>query len=202
MLSYIVSAVNASVSFGTTLLLNHCIQSPTKVMFSVATVLAREGIKLKVSTWMSKQRKKRRSQFTKSFKLTFSNTFKWAKKWRRTGVCAAATKTSVAVGSDHAVVAIDAALKYKSLTATRLEMARAAFEAAALELKAAERGVEDAEKYYKSLQTFCTKQSGRMIGGDIVFVEQWKVPGDNTIETIPKKESVVIKDVQMNDEAL
>jgi hypothetical protein len=63
---------------------------------------------------------------------------------------------------------LDAGMKYKEMAKRRLDAARTSLEAAAIELRAAERGMDDAERYFKSLRlhsvaTPCTN--------DVVFVE-------------------------------
>jgi hypothetical protein len=66
---------------------------------------------------------------------------------------------------------MDAGMKYKELAERRLNAARTAFEAAAVELRAAERGVQDAEKYVESLRSHCDKAKKQHDFNDIVLVE-------------------------------
>ena len=145
-------------------------QSPVRFVLSVATTLVREGFKVKVDTWINKQKRSKRSKFFSSMKLTFKNTISWAKKKRR-----------ITSQSDEVqdIVALDAGMKYKELAKRRLDAARTSFEAAAVELRAAERGMKDAERYVKSLRLHC-KQMGKPNNvrcnciSDVVFVEHAK----------------------------
>ncbi|KAL7461899.1 hypothetical protein ACHAXS_002304 [Conticribra weissflogii] len=81
-------------------------------------------------------------------------------------------KTDPVTGS-HNVVAIDAAMKYKELAEKRAKVARSAFQIAALELRRAERGLEDAEKYLQSVHTVCTDK-GWSENHDFILIEQQK----------------------------
>ena len=98
--------------------------------------------------------------------LKISKTFRWA----NTNNSRKRASPRV-VGGEHDIIAIDAALKYETLAKMRLDRARANVEAAAKELKEAERGVEDAKKYTKSVKSYCKKcQENQANASDYVFV--------------------------------
>lgn len=129
-------------------------QTPLRFFCSVVTTLVREGVKVKVDTWIHTQ--KQRRILVSKLKIFSCLKFKW--------------KNRVECHSDEAldVVALDAGMKYKELAKRRLDAARKSFEDAAVELRAAEDGMQDAERYFKSLRSHSV---GTSRTSDIVFVE-------------------------------
>lgn len=95
-------------------------------------------------------------------RLTFKKSIRWA-KWGRKG-------KKDQDGEIHDVMTIGAGMKYKELAERRLNAARAAFEAAAVELRAAERGMRDAEKYVDSMRSLCDKVNNQHELNDAVLV--------------------------------
>jgi len=79
------------------------------------------------------------------------------------------------------VLAVDAARKYKELAEKRAQAARSAFKIAALELRRAERSLEDAETYLQSIRSFCLDKEGRE-NHDFVLIEHEKVNEEDTQE--------------------
>mmetsp|Transcript_15209 Transcript_15209/g.19543 ORF Transcript_15209/g.19543 Transcript_15209/m.19543 type:complete len:165 (+) Transcript_15209:3-497(+) len=128
-------------------------QSPVRFVILVATSLMKEGFKVKLEAWKQN-----------SPKLAVKKTFVWIKNKRR-------NKTQ----SENDVVALDAGKKYVDLATRRLVAARASFEAAAVELRAAERGMKDAQRYLATLHKHCkqTRNSKDRCDcfNDAVFVE-------------------------------
>lgn len=62
-------------------------------------------------------------------------------------------------------------MKYEAIAKARLDRARVTFEAAAKELKEAERQEADAKKYSKSVKSYCKKcQENQSNASDYVFV--------------------------------
>lgn len=107
-------------------------------------------------------------QLRSCFQLKISKTFRWT----NTNNARKRFVSPRCVGGEHDVIAIDAAMKYESLAKMRLDRARANVEAAAKELKEAERGVEDAKKYTKSVKSYCKKcQANQANASDYVFVD-------------------------------
>jgi hypothetical protein len=125
----------------------------------------KEGVKVKIGTWVGKQKQKKQSSFVKGVKLTAKKTIKWAKRKRKR------RNGPQSDTAQHDVVALDAGMKYKELAKRRLDAARASFEAAAIELKAAENGMQDAERYVKSLRAHCEHVGNQNAVIDVVFVE-------------------------------
>mmetsp|Transcript_1596 Transcript_1596/g.3437 ORF Transcript_1596/g.3437 Transcript_1596/m.3437 type:complete len:199 (+) Transcript_1596:35-631(+) len=168
--NWLTSTVTVAVSFGwrfASLILIR--QSPMRFVLSVASTLVREGFKVKVDTWINKQQRERRSKFFSGMRLTLKNTIRWASRKKRK------IPQSEEV---HNVVALDAGMKYKELAVRRLNVARSSFERAAVELKAAERGMKDAEKYVKSLRSHCEKVENQNGVNDVVFVEHGESQND------------------------
>jgi len=125
----------------------------------------RDGLKAKVNTWMHKHERQRTRKLKRSVGFIAKKVFRWTKK-----------ENMIGFQSDEAldVVALDAAMKYKELAKRRLDAARTSFEAAVVELRAAEHGMQDAERYFKSLKS-CT--------GASVFVEQATAKKDSRVRT-------------------
>ena len=169
-----VSAINSSVgmvvSIGSKLVVRYCAESRSRAILSVATILCREGIKLKMNTWINKKIKNRRAKIFNSVKMTLSKSFKWCKKEKQS------THNIITMHSkgDDDTIAVEAALKLQGLTEKRLEAARKSVQAAAIELHNAETEFEDAKRYVKYVKSQCSKapQIKRCrSGSDIVFVE-------------------------------
>ena len=137
--------------------------SPTRFFLAVGTTLIHEGFKVKVNTWMGTQQRRGRTKVPSGVKLTFNKTIRWAKGGRR--------RKKDPEQEVQDVVTMDAGMKYRELAERRLNAARTAFEAAAVELRAAERGVQDAEKYFESLRSHCDKAKKQHDFNDIVLVE-------------------------------
>eukprot|EP00569_Conticribra_weissflogii_P000692 CAMPEP_0171357410 /NCGR_PEP_ID=MMETSP0878-20121228/46228_1 /TAXON_ID=67004 /ORGANISM="Thalassiosira weissflogii, Strain CCMP1336" /LENGTH=138 /DNA_ID=CAMNT_0011863453 /DNA_START=315 /DNA_END=731 /DNA_ORIENTATION=- len=85
------------------------------------------------------------------------------------------------ITSSQNVLAVDAARKYKELAEKRAQAARSAFKIAALELRRAERSLEDAETYLQSIRSFCLDKEGRE-NHDFVLIEHEKVNEEDTQE--------------------
>ena len=106
-------------------------------------------------------------QLRNCVQLKISKTFRWpntknSKKQLVDPIC---------VGEEHGIIAVDAAMKLQTAAKMRLNRARANFEAAATELKEAEREVADATKYTKSVKSYCKKcQENQPNASDYVFV--------------------------------
>jgi hypothetical protein len=114
--------------------------TPVRFVLAVTTSLVHEGF----NTWISTQQRKGRTKVFTSVKITLKKSIRWVKKGRR--------KKDPNVDDVRDVVRMDAGMKYKELAERRLNAARSAFEVAAVELSAAERGVKDAEKYVESMR--------------------------------------------------
>ena len=99
--------------------------------------------------------------------LKISKTFRWPNNKNTKKQLAA----PICVGGEHDIIAVDAAMKLQTAAKMRLDRARANFEAAATELKEAEREVADATKYTKSVKSYCKKcQENQPNASDYVFV--------------------------------
>ena len=167
-----VSAINSSfgtfVSIGSKLALRYYSESRSRAMLSIAFVLCREGIKLKMNTWINERLRKRRAEICNSVKMSL----KWPnKKGRKHNNN---TRTKRFSKGDADVVAVEAALKFQGLAEKRLEAARKSVHAATIELHDAESRFEDARRYVKYVTKRCSKapQIKRCrSGSDIVFVE-------------------------------
>lgn len=90
-------------------------------------------------------------------------------------------------------------MKYRGLAQRRLDVAREAFEAAAVELRAAERGMKDADKYIETLRTQCRKDQKCNDLNDIVFVEYDCLNNNDedttaTVSASPTKEVAPVDD--------
>jgi hypothetical protein len=118
-------------------------------------------------------------------RVTLTKTIRWAAKGGKKIVNGSTTKTKKRncgcqediIEEAQDVVTMDAGLKYKDLAERRLNAARAAFEAAAVELRQAERGMNDAENYVKSLRSHCKSKAKNIqlhqheLFNDVVLVE-------------------------------
>ena len=133
--------------------------SPIRFALRIASSLLQEGVKLRVDAWLGR----RRTRFFRGIKVSCKKTIRWAKKKKN------APSSQKKYEFDN-VVALDAGMKYKSLAQRRLDVAREAFEAAAVELRAAERGMQDADKYIETLRTQCRKDQ-KLNNDTFVFVE-------------------------------
>ena len=130
--------------------------SPIRFALRIASSLLQEGVKLRVDTWLGR----RRTRFFRGIKVSCKKTIRWAKK-----------KTNSRQNNEEVdIVALDAGMKYRGLAQRRLDVAREAFEAAAVELRAAERGMQDADKYIETLRTQCRKDQ-KLNNDTFVFVE-------------------------------
>lgn len=138
-------------------------QSPMRVVLSVATTLVREGVKVKVGTWINAQKLSRRVKLFMGMKLTAKKTIRWAKKKRR----------KMSQSEVHDSATWDAGMKYKDSAERRLKVARASFEAAAAELKTAEHEMKDAEIYVKSLRPHCEKIEEQNDIDDFILVDHY-----------------------------
>ena len=101
------------------------------------------------------------------------------------------------VGGEHDIIAVDAAMKLQTAAKERLTRARANFEAAATELKEAEREVADATKYTKSVKSYCKKcQENQPNASDYVFVNaaSTNVTGTKKRVVIQEKSTPASKD--------
>jgi hypothetical protein len=137
--------------------------TPMRFVLAVTTTLIHEGFKVKVNTWIGTQKRRGRTKVLSGVKLTFNKTIRWVKWGRR--------RKNDPEGEVQDVVTMDAGMKYKELAERRLSAARTAFEAAAVELRAAERGVRDAEKYFESLRSHCDKAKKLHEFNDVVLVD-------------------------------
>ena len=161
-------------------------QSPLRFALTVATTLMHEGFKVKVDTWIGKQKKRKKSKFIGRVGLTLMKT-----------ICAKRRKNAT-FSEVRDVVALDAGMKYKELAQLRLKVARASFEAAEVELKAAERGMKEAEKYVISLVHY--KNTGKQthnddIISDVMFVEHASEnEGGKRERRIKKEVAQVVRD--------
>jgi hypothetical protein len=132
----------------------------TSLLLAVATTLIHEG----TNTWIGTQRRRGTTRVISGMRLTFKKSIQWAKWGRR--------RKKDPDGDVHVVVTMNAGMKYKELAERRLNAARVAFEVAAVELRAAERGMKDAEKYVKSLRSHCDKVNHKQNElNDVVLVE-------------------------------
>ena len=145
-------------SFGWRLLSQIMIRqlSPIRFALRIASSLLQEGVKLRVLG-------RRRTRFFRGIKVSCKKTIRWAKKKKN------APSSQQKYEFDNEV-ALDAGMKYKGLAQRRLDVAREAFEAAAVELRAAERGMQDADKYIETLRTQCRKDQ-KLNNDTFVFVE-------------------------------
>ena len=106
-------------------------------------------------------------QLRSCVQLKISKTFKWSNNKNTKKRLVA----PICVGGEHNIIAVDAAMKLQIAAKMRLDRARANFDAAAKELKEAEREVEDATKYTKSVKSYCKKcQENQPNASDYVFV--------------------------------
>ena len=162
--------------------------SPIRFALRIASTLLQEGVKLRVDTWLGR----RRTRFFRGIKVSCRKTIRWAKKKNN------APSSQQKYEFDN-VVAFDAGMKYKSLAQRRLDVAREAFEAAAVELRAAERGMQDADKYIETLRTQCRKDQKCNDLNDIVFVEYDCLNNNDedttaTVSASPTKEVAPVDD--------
>ena len=143
---WITTGVNVAVSCGWSVASQIFVrrQSPARFGLTVATTIMQQGVRLKFGTWVNKQQRRGRTKISKYMKLTFAKTFRWT---TGKGMSTVANQTDI-----HAVITVNAGMKYKELAQKRLGAAKASFEAAAVELREAEREMQDAEKYVKSLR--------------------------------------------------
>ena len=132
--------------------------SPIRFALRIASNLLQEGVKLRVDTWLGR----RRTRFFRGIKVSCNKTIRWVAKKKN--------PSSQQKYEFDNVVALDAGMKYKGLAQRRLDVAREAFEAAAVELRAAERGMKDANKYVETLRTQCRKDQ-KLNDDTFVFVE-------------------------------
>ena len=185
--SWCTSTVTTTVGFGWRVASQILVrQSPVRIVFTFAATLMKEGVKVKIGTWVGKQKQKKQSSFVKGVKLTAKKTIKWAKRKRKR------RNGPQSDTAQHDVVALDAGMKYKELAKRRLDAARASFEAAAIELKAAENGMQDAERYVKSLRAHCEHVGNQNAVIDVVFVEhadqnerdQTKTPSEKEVDRL------------------
>lgn len=106
-------------------------------------------------------------QLRSCVQLKISKTFRWPNSKNTKKRLAA----PICVGGEHDIIAVDAAMKLQIAARMRLDRARANFEAAAKELKEAEREVEVSTKYTKSVKSYCKKcQENQANASDYVFV--------------------------------
>ena len=131
--------------------------SPIRFALRIASCLLQEGVKLRVE--------RRRTRFFRGIKVSCNKTIRWVVKKKTNNAPSSQQKYEF----DN-VVALDAGMKYKGLAQRRLDVAREAFEAAAVELRAAERGKKDADKYIETLRTQCRKDQ-KLNNDTFVFVE-------------------------------
>ncbi len=111
-----------------------------RIAISAASCLIDEGIRVKVDTWINQQHRKGRKTLCSRLKLTFKKAIRWRKsRKRRETQSAVASLNEWACGEQY-----DAGMSDTKLAKRRLRAARVAFEAAAEELKAAERGMKHA----------------------------------------------------------
>lgn len=168
------NSVGTAVSIGTKLTVRYYAKGSTRTMMSVATVICREGIKLRVNAWASKKWKRKRTELGNRMKLSLTNTFKWPKMKRTRN---SATTSEADLNHGNEVVAISAALKYQALAEKRLEAAWISYEAAAIEFREAERELDDAKNYVRTVKSYCNNKSPHIgrerskSSSDIVFVD-------------------------------
>ena len=156
------SAVTFTVSLGWRLASRVLIRgAPFRFAFSVATAFVQEGIKIRVNSWIGVQKKRTRSRFLGGVKGTVKKSITWTKR-KKKGGCRAENHG----GS----VAIDAATKYNELAKRRLEVAKVSYEAAANELRAAERGMKEADRYVEYVKLHCRVMEDDGGGGSSDFV--------------------------------
>jgi hypothetical protein len=162
--------------------------TPMRCILSIGTTLVKEGLRVKVSTCIGNQRRRSssasQSRLFHGMRVTLTKTIRWAAKGGKKIVNGSKTKTKRNCGCQediieeaHDVVTMDAGLKYQDLAERRLNAARSAFEAAAVELRQAERGMNDAENYVKSLRSHCKSKAKNIqlqhheLFNDVVLVE-------------------------------
>lgn len=157
--------------------------TPGRCILSIGTTLVKEGLRVKVSTCIGNQRRRSQSRLFSGVRLTVSKTIRWFAKGGKKIVSSKTTKTKRNYFSEdiieeaHDLVTMDAGLKYKDLAEKRLSAARTAFEAAAVELRQAERGMVDADNYVKSLRSHCKSKAKNIqlqqheLFHDVVLVE-------------------------------
>lgn len=130
--------------------------------------------------------------------MKISKTFTWPSKNSKKRLVA-----PKCVGGEHDVVAVDAAMKYETAAKTRLDRARANFEAAATELREAEREVADATKYTKSVKSYCKKcQENQPSASDYVFVNaaSTNVTGTRKRVVVEEKSTQIPKEDESKSE--
>jgi hypothetical protein len=162
------SSVSAVVSFGTKLAVRYYAQSPARTALSVATVICREGIKLKVNAYLNKKWQKRKAKIVNGLKMTISKTFKWPMRVIKR------SKRGKLIRRGDEAFAIDATVRYQKCVEQRLERARYAFQAAEMELRQAELEFKEAIAYVKTVRSIInsTPELRRCrSSSDIVFVE-------------------------------
>lgn len=148
--NWFTSAVSVTAGFGWRMATQMFVRrSPIRFVLSIATTLMSEGLKVKVGAWTSEQQQRQRSRIFSGIKITAKKTVKWMKQKRG--------RAESQLDVVHDIVALDAGMKYKMLAKRRLDAARTAFDAAAVELREAERGMKDAEKYFNSIRSQCKK---------------------------------------------
>jgi len=105
-----------------------------RIVLSAATCIIEEGIRFKFDAWINQHHRRGKHTLYSRVKLTFRKAIQWGMRRKRKG-------TVPADESDDAFP-YDAGMNDIQRAKRRLRIARAAYEAAAAELKAAERGMQ------------------------------------------------------------
>ena len=131
-------------------------QSPVRLALSLGSNILQRRVKFGVNTWLGR----RQTKVLKGVKLSFRKSiypFRKSIRWVRKKTRATARRTMSEEAGIHDVMLLDAGMKYKDLAEIRLNVAKAAFEVASKELKAAERGLKEATNYVDGLRKHCNK---------------------------------------------
>lgn len=143
-------------------------QSPVRLALSLGSNILQRRVKFKIDTWLGRRQTKLLKGVKLSFRKSiypFRKSIRWVRKKRRSR----ARRIMSDEAGIHDVMLLDAGMKYKDLAEIRLNVAKAAFEVASKELKAAERGLKEATNYVDGLKKHCCKIHQHET--DIVFVE-------------------------------
>lgn len=163
--------LNLSIYIGVKVLIRTFVASPGSMLTSVAYFIVRQRFKERMNITKPKCKVMAGVNSLKS-RMAVKKIFKFFRH---------RTAETEHITSSHNVLAVDAATKYKELAEDRAQAARSAFKIAALELRRAERSLEDAEKYLQSIRSFRLDKEGRE-NHDFVLIEHENVNENDTQE--------------------
>ena len=108
--------------------------TPLRIVLSAATCIIEEGIRFKFDAWINQQHRRGKHTLYSRVKFTFRKVIQWGKRRKKNG--------TVPADEGDDVFPYDAEMNDIQRAKRRLRIARAAYESAATELKAAEKGMQ------------------------------------------------------------